>query len=66
MHKKILVGLDGSEGSFKALTAAIDLARLSSAEIHSLSVEELPGYAGTVSELVEEKASANGIYTKSG
>jgi nucleotide-binding universal stress UspA family protein len=63
MYKKILLGLDGSDGSFRALMAAIDLARVFGAELHSLSVEELPGYAGTVSELIEEKASANGIYT---
>jgi len=62
MHKKILHGLDGSEGSFKALAEAIQLAKLYKAELHCISIEEVPRYAETVGELEEEKATANGKY----
>ena len=62
MYKKILHGLDGSEGSFKALAQALDIASLCNAEIHTISVEELPKYAGTIGEVVEEKSTANGVY----
>jgi nucleotide-binding universal stress UspA family protein len=65
MFKKILVGYDGSEGSKKALAAAIDLARHYGAELHSISVEEdLPRYAATVGEVLEAKAEKNGYFAK--
>jgi nucleotide-binding universal stress UspA family protein len=62
MHRKILHGLDGSEGSFKALAEALDLAKEYQAELHTVSVEELPRYPGTVGEVIEEKAAANGRF----
>jgi len=61
-YKKILHGLDGSEGSFKALEHAIELARRFDAELHTISVEEVPHYSGTVGEVVESKEAANGRY----
>jgi len=64
MYKKILHGMDGSDGSFKALSEAIALAKLYSAELHTVFVEEVPQYAGTIGEVIEEKASANGHYGK--
>lgn len=65
MFKKILVGFDGSEGSKKALVAAIDLARHYGAELHAISVEEnLPHYAATVGEVLEAKAEKNGYFAK--
>ena len=54
-HKKILLGLDGSQGSFKALEEAIALAREFGAELHTISVEEVPHDAETVDEVVEAK-----------
>jgi len=54
-HKKILLGLDGSKGSFKALEEAVALAKAFGAELHTISVEEVPHYAGTVGEVVETK-----------
>jgi nucleotide-binding universal stress UspA family protein len=54
-HKKILLGLDGSDGSFKALEEAIALAKVFGAELHTISVEEVPHYARTVGEVVETK-----------
>ncbi len=62
MYKKILHGLDGSEGSFKALETAIELAKLYNAELHTLSVEEVPRYPETIGELVEEQEALNGIF----
>lgn len=62
MHKKILHGLDGSESAYKALREAIDLSRRYGAELHTISVEEMPRYPGTISEVVEEKMTANAVY----
>ena len=59
MHRKILHGLDGSEGSYEALAEAIDLAKHYEAELHTISVEELPRYPGTIGEIIEEKDTAN-------
>jgi nucleotide-binding universal stress UspA family protein len=61
-YKKILHGLDGSEGSFKALEHALELARRFGAELHTISVEEVPHYPGTVGEVIEAKQAANGTY----
>jgi nucleotide-binding universal stress UspA family protein len=55
MFNKILVALDGSEGSKKALAAAIALAQRIGAELQSVSVKERPShFAETVGEVVEE------------
>ncbi len=62
MYHKILHGLDGSEGSFKALNEAIRLAKSYGLELHSLTVEELPKYPETVSEISEEREAQNGKY----
>lgn len=53
---KILIGLDGSPNSFRALEKAIELAKFYKAELHTISVEELPYFSETVSEIEEEKA----------
>ena len=55
MHKKILHAHDGSEGAFKALDEAMDLAKVYGAELHTISVEEVPHYGGTVGEVIEEQ-----------
>jgi len=62
MHKKILHGLDGSDGSFKALREAIFLAKLFNAELHTLTIEELRTYSEIMDEVNEEKESINGEY----
>lgn len=62
MHKKILHGMDGSESAYKALREAIDLSKRYGAELHTISVEEMPRYPGTISEVVEEKVIANAVY----
>jgi nucleotide-binding universal stress UspA family protein len=58
-HKKILLGLDGSKGSLKALEEAVALAKEFGAELHTISVEEVPRYGGTVGEVVEAKDLAD-------
>jgi nucleotide-binding universal stress UspA family protein len=59
MYAKILVANDGSAGGQKALSAAIELARLVSAELHMVAVEELPRIAASIDEVAEEKVEAN-------
>jgi nucleotide-binding universal stress UspA family protein len=52
--KKILVGLDGSAASTRALEHALRLASFTGASVQALSVEErLPAYAATVGEVQE-------------
>jgi nucleotide-binding universal stress UspA family protein len=63
-YKRILHGLDGSEGSFKALEHAIEVAKRFGAELHTISVEEVPHYPGTVGEVVESQQAANGMYAQ--
>jgi len=62
MLKKILVGLDGSQHSFKALEKGVLLAKLAGTEIHTISVEEIPRFPGTVGEVIEEKETANSTF----
>ncbi len=65
MYKRILVGLDGSAGSKKALAAALSLAKEFSAELLSISVKErLPHYAATVGEVMEEKEEVDKYFTR--
>lgn len=59
MLKKILVGLDGSKGSMKAFEEALLLAQLAGVEIHTISVEEVPRFPGTIGEVIEEKEAAD-------
>jgi len=62
MHRKILHAQDGSEGAFKALAEAIDIAKRYNAELHTISVEEVPHYAETVGEVIEEKDWKDHMY----
>jgi nucleotide-binding universal stress UspA family protein len=62
MFKKILIANDGSEGAARALSAAIKLAKAHEAELHMISVEELPRFPASVDEIIEEKAEANHVY----
>lgn len=63
MFRKILTAFDGSEGSWRALRAALALAREQQAEIWAVSVEDrLPRLAATVSEMDEEREFANHYY----
>jgi nucleotide-binding universal stress UspA family protein len=59
MYTKILVANDDSPGGQKALTAAIGFAGQLSAELHMITVEELPRIPASIDEVAEEKAEAN-------
>ena len=58
MFEKILIANDGSQGAQRALAAAINLAKSYGANLHMISVEELPRFAASIEEVVEEKADA--------
>ncbi len=60
MYRRILHGLDGSGGSFKALEHAVDLASRFRAELHTISVEEVPHHPGMVGEVVAAEQAARG------
>lgn len=59
MYTRILAANDGSAGGRKALTAAIELARQTSAKVHMVTVEELPRFPASIDEVAEEKDEAN-------
>lgn len=59
MYDKLLVGYDGSGGARAALSQAIGLARLMSAEVWALWVREtIPYFAGTINEVAGEEDAA--------
>ena len=58
-YGKILIASDGSDGARKALLTAIGLAKLSNAELHMVSVEEMPRFASSLDEIVEEQQEQN-------
>ena len=62
MFKKILIANDGSEGAARALSAAIELAKEHGAELHMISVEELPRFPASVDEVIEEEEEASHVY----
>ena len=59
MYSRILAANDGSPSSLKALDTAIELARQVSAELHMVTVEELPRFPASIDEVAEEKDEAN-------
>jgi nucleotide-binding universal stress UspA family protein len=59
---KILVGLDGSDNSYRALEAAIDFAKFYDAELHTITAEGLPRFSESISEVEEEKAEIAGHF----
>lgn len=58
MFQKILVAIDGSPASEKALTAAVDLATHYQADLTAISVADLPEVVGMVDEVDELRQSA--------
>lgn len=58
MFHKILVAIDGSAASEKAMAAAVDLAVHYKADLTSLSVAEFPEVVGMVDEVDEIRQSA--------
>jgi nucleotide-binding universal stress UspA family protein len=59
MYSKILAANDGSAGGLRALGAAIELARRVSAQLHMVTVEEMPRFPASIDEVAEEKDEAN-------
>jgi nucleotide-binding universal stress UspA family protein len=59
MFERILVANDGSPGGMRALEAAIRIARGRGNRLHMVSVEELPRFATSIDEVVEDKEEAN-------
>ena len=66
MFKKILHANDGSEGAFRALSVALDLARQYKAELHSVSVEEISQFPETIEEVKSEKGAADRRFREPG
>lgn len=64
MYRRILVALDGSSGSRKALRRAVLLANEADVRLlHALSVEDhLPKYAATVAEVKEAKEEKDAFF----
>ena len=62
MYERILVAHDGSDSGRRALSTAIDLGKRLKAELHMLSVEELPRFPTTMDEVIEEKAIENHVF----
>ena len=59
MYRKILVANEGSDGAFKALSAAFNLAQRYEADLHMITVEEIPRYPGSIDEVEGEIESAD-------
>jgi nucleotide-binding universal stress UspA family protein len=66
MFKKIVVAIDGSPASEKALAAAVDLAARYGAELTALGVVELPAVAGVVGETESLREGAEGHFRQIG
>ncbi|RDI75121.1 Universal stress protein UspA and related nucleotide-binding protein [Gaiella occulta] len=63
--ERILVAVDGSESSNRALAKALELASLTGAELHALAVEgPLPAYAATVGEVDEVKREKDAFFRR--
>lgn len=59
MFRRSVIAHDGSGGAAKALDAALALAKRHKAMLQMIPIEELPPFATTIDEVVEEKAAAN-------
>lgn len=66
MFEKILVAIDGSPASEKALAAAVDLAARYGADLTALGVAEVPEVVGMVDEVDEIRRSAEGHFRRIG
>jgi nucleotide-binding universal stress UspA family protein len=59
IYRKILVANDGSAGGFKALAASFGIAHRHKAELHMITVEEIPRFPGSIDEVEGEIESAD-------
>jgi nucleotide-binding universal stress UspA family protein len=58
MFRRILHANDGSDPAFHALSLVLDMAKESGAEVHMVSVEEIPYLPATIEEVREEAGLA--------
>jgi len=66
MFEKILVAIDGSPASEKALAAAVDLAWHYEAEVIAISVAEVPEVVGMMDEVDELRRAAEAHFGQIG
>ena len=66
MFQKIVVAIDGSPASEKALAAAVDLAAHYQADLVALGVAEVPEVVGMVDEVDEVRQQAEGHFRRLG
>ena len=66
MFQKIVVAIDGSPASEKALAAAVDLAAHYRADLVALGVAEVPEVVGLVDEVDEVRQQAEGHFRQIG
>jgi nucleotide-binding universal stress UspA family protein len=59
IYRKILVANDGSAGGFKALAASFGVAHRHKADLHMITVEELPRFPGSIDEVEGEIEAAD-------
>ncbi len=64
MYNNIALAFDGSEGSRRALDAALHLARAEKQKLWMIFVEDLPRYSDVTSETNEERERGNAIFEK--
>jgi nucleotide-binding universal stress UspA family protein len=63
--EKLLVAVDGSDASFRALEAGLELARLAGGSIFALAVEgPLPASAATIGEVDEVKREKDAFFSR--
>jgi len=62
--RKILVGLDGSELSWRGLRRALAIAQAQGSEVWAVSVEELPRIPGDVGEVQEEQRRQGAAFAR--
>ncbi|MHB8641716.1 MAG: universal stress protein [Gaiellaceae bacterium] len=61
--RRILVAIDGSDGSDRAFAKAVELAHLAGARLTALAVEgPLPAYAATIGEVDEVKREKDAFF----
>ena len=64
MFRKLLIANDGSGGGARALDCALELARSLGAELHMISVEELPRFPASMDEVLEERRETGHLLRK--
>jgi nucleotide-binding universal stress UspA family protein len=64
MFRKLLIANDGSGGGARALDCALELAGSLGAELHMISVEELPRFPASMDEVLEERRETGHLLRK--